>query len=61
VSAALCHGAGLSIALRRLRAPAAGRVFAHHVADPAAYDVVEFGGSGRVLSIEEKPDRPKSS
>src|SRR3954447_25423508 len=55
------YGAGLGTALSRLPAPDGGHVFAYHVAEPQAYGVVEFDGSGRVLSIEEKPEQPKSS
>lgn len=36
-------------------------IFAYHVVNPAAYGVVEFAGDGRVLSIEEKPAKPKSN
>ena len=47
--------------LRRGIAAASGAtVFAYPVRDPERYGVVEFDGSGRVLSIEEKPERPKS-
>jgi glucose-1-phosphate thymidylyltransferase len=56
------HGVGLG---RRLRDDAGadfagGRVFAYAVADPAAYGVVEFDDAGRAISIEEKPEKPKS-
>jgi glucose-1-phosphate thymidylyltransferase len=36
-------------------------VFAYHVHDPQRYGVAEFDRSGRVLSLEEKPARPKSN
>ena len=36
-------------------------IFGYHVAEPTAYGVVEFAPDGRVLSIEEKPARPKSN
>lgn len=36
-------------------------VFAYHVQDPERYGVAEFDASGKVLSLEEKPTRPKSN
>src|SRR6266571_1499494 len=36
-------------------------VFAYHVHDPERYGVAEFDATGRVLSLEEKPEQPKSN
>lgn len=55
------HGVGMGRQLARFGEPAGGRVFAYPVADPERYGVVEFDDTGRVLSIEEKPERPKST
>lgn len=38
-----------------------GTVFGYYVTDPERYGVVEFDGDGKVLSIEEKPGKPKSN
>jgi glucose-1-phosphate thymidylyltransferase len=54
------HGVGLGQQLAENADPVGGRVFAYPVANPEAYGVVEFDGDGKVLSIEEKPRRPKS-
>ena len=35
-------------------------VFAYQVEDPSAYGVIEFGEDGKVLSLEEKPQKPRS-
>ncbi|MEV5508437.1 glucose-1-phosphate thymidylyltransferase RfbA [Streptomyces orinoci] len=54
------HGGGLGTRLRQHNDPAGGRIFAYPVANPMDYGVVEFSPEGRVVSIEEKPARPKS-
>ncbi|RZT78391.1 glucose-1-phosphate thymidylyltransferase [Micromonospora violae] len=54
------HGVGLGRQLAAHGDPVGGRVFAYQVANPQEYGVVDFDADGRVLSIEEKPARPKS-
>ncbi|MEV7021012.1 glucose-1-phosphate thymidylyltransferase RfbA [Kitasatospora sp. NPDC093558] len=54
------HGSGLGTRLAQRTDPKGGMVFAYPVADPTAYGVVEFDDHGQVISIEEKPDAPKS-
>lgn len=55
------HGRGLGRMLGEHTAPQGGLVFAYHVSDPERYGVVEFDADNRVVSIEEKPARPKSN
>ncbi|PZG18725.1 glucose-1-phosphate thymidylyltransferase [Nonomuraea aridisoli] len=53
-------GAGLGQQLRRHTSEEGATVFAYPVADPERYAVVEFDLDHRVLSLEEKPEKPKS-
>ena len=54
------YGPGMGTRLRRHTRPEGGIVYAYQVADPTAYGVVEFDADSRVVSIEEKPVRPRS-
>jgi glucose-1-phosphate thymidylyltransferase len=54
------HGSGLQKLLSNID-PDGGVVFAYHVLDPQRYGVVEFDENQKVMSIEEKPDQPKSN
>lgn len=56
----LLYGPGLGEQLANCTAPAGGHIFAHQVADPSSYGVVEFDNEGLVMSIEEKPHAPRS-
>jgi len=56
------YGYGFSAMLRDAAQLANGaRVFGYHVNDPARFGVLEFDASGKVISLEEKPAKPKSN
>ncbi len=56
------YGHGFPDSIRRAAAQERGAtVIAYHVHDPERYGVVEFDAEGRILSIEEKPKKPKSN
>ena len=55
------HGAGMTGRLKEAARGSGALVFAYHVANPSEYGVVEFDDDGRAVSIEEKPEKPKSS
>ena len=55
------YGSGLSKLLQANNDPDGGVVYAYQVQDPERYGVVEFDKDFNVLSIEEKPDQPKSN
>ena len=55
------YGTGLEQLLQANNNPEGGVVYAYHVSDPERYGVVEFDESGKAISIEEKPNQPKSN
>lgn len=55
------YGSGMQKLLQSNADPIGGVVFAYHVTDPERYGVVEFDANKNVISIEEKPDTPKSN
>lgn len=55
------YGSGLQQLLLRNNDPTGGVVFAYHVSDPERYGVVEFDQDLKAVSIEEKPEKPKSN
>ncbi|MEP3837390.1 MAG: glucose-1-phosphate thymidylyltransferase RfbA [Algibacter sp.] len=55
------YGSGLDKTLQANVDPKGGVIFAYHVQDPQRYGVVEFNKNNKAISIEEKPDEPKSN
>ena len=54
------YGVGMDDLLRENSNPNGGVVYAYHVSDPRRYGVVEFDENMQAISIEEKPNQPKS-
>ncbi|MEL7001569.1 MAG: glucose-1-phosphate thymidylyltransferase RfbA [Bacteroidota bacterium] len=55
------YGSGLSKLLQANNDPNGGIVYGYHVNDPERYGVVDFDDQGSAISIEEKPEIPKSN
>jgi len=55
------YGSGLGDQLAANTNPEGGIVYAYHVSDPQRYGVVEFDKNNMAVSIEEKPENPKSN
>ena len=55
------YGTGLGSQLREIDSSDGATIFAYKVSDPSRYGVVEFSKEMKVLSIEEKPAKPKSN
>lgn len=55
------YGLGMGTRMRKHADPDGGTVFAYHVANPRAYGVVEFDENMKAISIEEKPENPRSN
>lgn len=55
------YGSGLAKLLQSNNDPNGGIIYAYRVHDPERYGVVEFDNTGKAISIEEKPEEPKSN
>ncbi len=55
------YGVGMGKLLKENSDPEGGVVYAYHVSDPRRYGVVEFDENMNAISIEEKPQQPKSN
>ena len=55
------YGSGLGTALKSNTLVQGGHIFAYHVSNPEEYGVVEFNKNNKAISIEEKPQKPRSN
>ncbi|MEE9361888.1 MAG: glucose-1-phosphate thymidylyltransferase RfbA [Cellulophaga sp.] len=55
------YGTGLEKLLQQNNNPSGGIIYGYHVQDPKRYGVVAFNSDGKAISIEEKPEKPKSN
>jgi glucose-1-phosphate thymidylyltransferase len=55
------YGYGMGKLLQSNNTPDGGVIYAYHVTDPERYGVVEFDKDGKAISLEEKPEMPKSN
>lgn len=55
------YGSGMTSLLQSHNDPEGGVIFAYHVHDPQRYGVVDFDANGKAISIEEKPNNPKTN
>ena len=55
------HGTGLGKLLKANSNPDGAVIYGYHVANPKRYGVVEFDKNNKAISIEEKPEQPKSN
>jgi glucose-1-phosphate thymidylyltransferase len=55
------HGFGLGTQLGSINTANGATIFACKVSDPKSYGVVELSNDGKIISIEEKPEQPKSN
>ena len=55
------YGSGLDQLLQQNTDPDGGIIYGYHVQDPERYGVVDFDADGKAISIEEKPQKPKSN
>ncbi len=55
------YGHDFGDSLKECTDPSGGVIFAYQVADPERYGVVEFDDSFKAISVEEKPEKPKSN